>query len=377
MSRAMASIVHPWVALQLTGNPAWVGVIIGLPAIIALGPTFIGGILADRFAKPRLLITTRVALGAVALFLALLAAREGLSIWYLFGLIVAGRSITALGFPAESTLVAEVTTEDELTSANAARNVVSETTEIAGAGLSGVVLAVAGPAAAFTVIGIIYLLSAAAMLFVKSVAPSTGDEEESSLGYKEALSYLRGSPLLQLLFILVFVDLFTVAVFPLLPIYADEVLGVGGAGFGLLMAGLSIGGVAAGVTLVKAGNSLSAPKAIVIGNVGWGVGMAGIAVSEKLVLTFVIVILMGAFSALAGVAWSSLALKAMPAEMRGRLFSIFNVAFQAFFVGALITGFIAAAIGIEAAMWIGAAGSVALPIIIWAASPTFRNAEGQ
>ncbi|MCZ6539440.1 MAG: MFS transporter [Chloroflexi bacterium] len=378
-SGAMAGVVFPWIVLQQTGSPAWVGVIIGVPAIIAIGPTFVGGILADRFSKPNVLVATRFLQMAVALLLALAVASDEFVIWYLLVLVILGRVIAAIGFPAASTLVAEVVNIRDLNSANAARNVVGESTEIIGAGLGGIFLGISGPAAAFSVIAVVYGLSALVMLFVStnpSQVEEIGDQQASNHGFKDAFLYLRASRILQLLFVLVFVDLFTVALFPLLPVYADRVLGVGGAGFGLLMAGLSVGGVAAGAVLVKWGRFINAPKAIVIGNVGWGICMAGIDLSDEPAITLALVVIMGGFGAVTGVAWSSLALKAMPAEMRGRLFSIFNIAFQAFFVGAILTGFIASTLGLSVAMWIGAAGSIIVPAMVWAASPTFRSAEG-
>ncbi len=372
---SMASVAHPWIALQLTGSPAWVGVIFGLPAIIALGPTFLGGVLADRFSKRDVLVVTRVLIAIIALLLALLSVQNDLSIWTLFALIIFGRSFSAIGFPAGSTLVAEIVPEGSLTSANAARNIVGESTEIIGAGISGVVLAVAGTTAAFMMMFLVYAFSAFAMLFVKKQSSTQLDDNESSNpGYRDALVHMKRNRLLQLLFVLVFVDMFTVVVFPLLPIYADEVLNSGQAGFGILLAALSAGGVAGAAILLRAGDSLHAPKLIVIGNVGWGAGMAGIALSEHFVITIAIIVVMGAFGAVTGVAWSSLALNAMPPEMRGRLFSLFNIGFQAFFIGAIAAGFIASTFGLSAAMWIGAAGSAVLPLIVWFASPTFREA---
>ncbi|MCH7969565.1 MAG: MFS transporter [Chloroflexi bacterium] len=377
-SGAMAGVVYPWIVLQQTGSPAWVGIVIGVPAIIAIGPTFFGGILADRIPKPKVLIATRFLQMNVAVLLALFVAQDEFAIWYLFALLVVGRVITAIGFPAASTLIAEVVSNRDLKSANAARNVVGELTEIFGAGLGGIVLGLAGPAMAFSVIAAVYGLSAMVMLWVSprpAQIEEIGDQSTSDYGFSDAFLYLRGSRILQLLFVLVFVDVFTVALFPLLPFYADRVLGAGGTGFGILMAGLSVGGVVAGAALVKSGSPVSAPRTIVIGNVGWGICMVGIDLSDRFAITLVLVVIMGGFAVVTGVAWSSLALRAMPVEMRGRLFSIFNIAFQAFFVGALLTGFVASAFGLSAAMWIGAAGSIIVPTMVWTVSPTFRSAD--
>ena len=380
VSQSMAGVVYPWVVFQQTGSPAWVGIVIGVPAILSIGPTFVGGILADRISKPNLLVATRLLQMIVALLLAISVTGEEFAIWYLFGLLIIGRAIVAIGFPASSTLIAELVSEKDMNSANAARSVVAESTEIAGAGLGGVALVILGPAAAFLTIASIYGLSAISMLFVRTSdrhIDMTEPGQNSGVRLRDAFAYLRKSRILQILFVLALVDFFTVAIFPVLPAYADQKLGVSGAGFGLLMAGLSVGGVVAGLALVKYGNSMNAPKAIVIGNVGWGICMVGVERSGTLTTTLMILIIMGAFGAVTGVAWSSLVLRSMPIELRGRLFSIFNIAFQGFFLGAILSGFISSNFGLSIAMWFGAAGSIVVPTAIWAVSPAFRAASDE
>ena len=359
----------------MTGSPVWVGVIFGVPAILSFGPTLIGGALADRVSKRDVIIVTRLAVASSAFVLALISVQDALSIWLLFLVVVFGRIAHGIGWPSSSTMIAEIVPESELSSGNAGHNVVRESTEIAGAGVGGIVLGTAGVTPAFFAIAIVYTVSALMMFLVSArTPPAPTDDEQPKRGYHEAFSFLRGDRLLQFLFVMVLVDFFTAIMFPLMPIYADEVLDVGEAGFGTMMASLAVGGLLGGLFLLRVGNSMNAPKALVLGNVGWGVGMFGIILSDQLAVTTLIIVFMGVASAFSGVAWASLALSAMPADIRGRLFGIFHIAMQAFYIGAITAGVIATHVSLNAAMAIGAIGSILLPTIVWLMSPTFRNA---
>src|SRR4051794_28611510 len=105
----MQRIGQDWLALQLSNDS---GVVLGLLTALQFGPTLVlsmyGGVLADRYAKRRVLVITQALMGVLALILAILVATGGGALWHRFVLAPGLRAVSALGAPGRPAFVSAV-----------------------------------------------------------------------------------------------------------------------------------------------------------------------------------------------------------------------------------------------------------------------------
>src|SRR4051794_20720869 len=105
----MQRIGQDWLVLQLSGGS---GVALGLITALQFGPTLLlsmyGGVLADRYAKRRMLLITQSLMGVLALVLGILVATGTVALWHVFLLAGALGSVAAIDAPVRQSFVSEM-----------------------------------------------------------------------------------------------------------------------------------------------------------------------------------------------------------------------------------------------------------------------------
>jgi MFS family permease len=149
-----------------THSPLWAGVTTAarIVPIVALGP--LGGVLADRFDRRRIMIISDVTrMGLMVLLAAVAAAR--LPILLAPVLAALATAAAAPYLPCVAAVTPRVVGDADLPGANAARSAVSGVSIIAGPALGGVLLLLGSPALAFVLNALTFGLSALAVLAVR------------------------------------------------------------------------------------------------------------------------------------------------------------------------------------------------------------------
>ena len=255
----MQSVALHWHIYLLTGSPLALG-LVGLTRAL---PTALfslwGGVVADRRDRRLVMLAAQsgMALVAVALAGLTLAHRETLPALYLLNAL--GAAAGAFDNPSRQALIPRLVPPASLPGALALNLAMFQTALIAGPGLAGLVLAGSGtggftglPHAAASgagthAIAIIYGLNALSFLGVLAVlarlktsgrveAPAGGVHEPPLAALKEGLRFVLTTPVMVWSTGLDFVATFFAGAMSLLPIVADKVLGVGPAGYGMLVA---------------------------------------------------------------------------------------------------------------------------------------------
>ena len=142
---AMATVAVPFAVLRSGGSASDIGFV----AVSGLVPTIVflllGGVVADRLPRQRVMVLANVVQGAMQAAFALLVL-TGRAQLYEMMLLTAGRGV-AFGFymPAAQGLLPQTVAATELASANAIRRLGLNAAQISGAAFGGIVIAVAGP----------------------------------------------------------------------------------------------------------------------------------------------------------------------------------------------------------------------------------------
>jgi len=375
----MQSTAQAWLVLKLTGSGVDLGLIIAaqtLP-ILLLGP--VGGTIADRFGKYRILWWTQAFAGVQALALSLLVLTGGAQLWLLFVFAVLLGLINCLDNPTRQTFVGEMVPRDQLRNAVTLNTVMVNLARAVGPAIAGVLIATVG-------IGWCFMLNAVSFIFVLAALRAIHTDElhladpivrgDGRGGLMEGFRYVASTPLLRnALLMMALVGTLSYEFQVSLPLMAKYTFHGGAETYGVLTACVGIGAVVGG--LIAASRRNTAASALVRAALFFGVaiGLAALApdsLTEKLAL-----LLVGAGSVtFLSLGSTTLQLSSDPA-MRGRVMSLWSVAFMGSTpIGGPVVGWIGSAAGPRWALGIGAAAAIAAAALGWMTLVSSRKAPG-
>ncbi|MEV4951979.1 MFS transporter [Paenarthrobacter nitroguajacolicus] len=164
----MQRLAQDWLVLQLTGSPAAVGLAVALQFLpmLVVGP--ISGVLVDLFPKRRILLVCQSVAALLAAGLAVWNAMGGTDVWVVYASCIALGITSAIDGPARQVFVNEVVGDQGLPAAIGLNSAIGQLGAMAGPALAGVVIAQAGPAAAFAANA---LIGVSVLVMIASIRP--------------------------------------------------------------------------------------------------------------------------------------------------------------------------------------------------------------
>ena len=147
----MQNVAIAWLVLSLTGSAVVLGVVTAarFVPLVLLGPW--GGLIADRSDKRRLLTATQVAMGLLALLLAILSLGHHASLGALLAIVVALGLVNVLDGPVRQSIIGNLVARDEIANAVTLNSVVMNASRIIGPSIGGALIATLGIAPCFFV----------------------------------------------------------------------------------------------------------------------------------------------------------------------------------------------------------------------------------
>jgi MFS family permease len=372
----MQGIAVAWVVLEMTGSKFWLGVINGVPTISIVLFSLIGGVIADSREARRVLLATRVALAVTAVLAALLVSSGQVQLSHLLVYVLLIVGIAAIDMPVSRTLMHEVVGSARLLGAGAAQSVFMNMVNIAAPLGIGVLIGVAGSSAAFWVLGAGY--SVAALLVLNGGPSSQAREARGSNPFEDVaagLSYIRRTPAVAALVGLGFLVPVAGVYFAMVPVIARETLNTGPGGLGVLVASFSVGSLLGSVYLAVNGAMRRRGLSLTLLGVVFGCGMMGFALSNSIELSCAISFVMGVSAGFWQNMLSAMVQLVAAPEMRGRVVSVFTMAFQLMGIGWLAAGTLASAFGNEVTLLVAGATFSVLSIGVFAVSKETRDID--
>ena len=249
----MQSVAMPWLALQLTHSGFLVGLVLAVQFTpVLLGSQF-GGIVADRYRKRSVLLVTQCAFTIPSFSLFLLSSSGHAMYWEILIAAAAAGTINTFDVPARQAFVIEMVGRQDLMNAIALNSSVFNGAAVVGPSVAGVIIGAVGVPICFLANSVSYLAAVAALLLMRNL-PVVVREQKQDQHWREhlaeGLGYARREPMVGLLLIVVGVfSLFAMNRLTLIPLFADQVLHVGAAGFGFLMASMGSGALIGALAL--------------------------------------------------------------------------------------------------------------------------------
>lgn len=339
----------------------------------------LGGAVADRFARTRLLPITALVRAAVMLVMALVAWGGFSNPWPIFLLVAIGGVVNSFDMPAKQGLITDLVPRDVRMNAISLHSVGGLAVGAIGSLASGITAELLGIPAALTGAAVLVLIGGAIVLLIRNVRPPVRDRQTPSRmvvqDAADGIKLMAGMPLVAtLLLMAIAVEIFGFAYQSVIPAMARDELHVTESGLGVLQFAAGMGAVGGAVALSLLGDFRRKGRLLLMVTLVYGLGLFGVALSPSLAVAITLVTLVGAMAAAFDAIQLTLLQATVPDNMRGRVVGgwIFAIGFG--WVGHLAMGAVGEAVGVRWA--IGGAGLVVMvtSLAVLTLAPVLRRA---
>jgi MFS family permease len=364
----MQSMAVGWLALELTNSAFLVGLVAAASSIPILIFTMPAGVMVDRSDKLRLVRLAQCAFLVDATLLWWLTYTHRITIGSLLGLAFISGLIAAVEIPARQSMFIDLVGREDLPDAIALNSSGFNLARVVGPGLAAVVIARLGIAWCFFLNAASFVLVLIGLFLIrlpKWVAQMTNESPWE--GVREALRYMRDTPKVRALMLMVTVySILGVPVLAMMPVVAREMFHMDAAGYGVLMSCIGIGGLTGALGLAALGNRASRMTLLVAASIAWPLLLLAFALTRVPWVAYVLLLGVGCTMILNGAIANGLLQGMVPDALRGRMMAAYGlvVVGLAQVVGALVAGTVAHAVGVAAS--IGGAAVLQLSYGIWA-----------
>lgn len=355
----MQSIALSWLVLELTGSGTALGTVLAMQFLPTLLLAPIGGVLADRFEKRRLIIGTQTAAGLLALTLGVITLTDVVELWMVYALAAGFGMVTALDNPSRQTFVMEMVGPEDVSNAITLNSVVVNAARVVGPAVAGVVIATAGVGECFVFNGASYAAVVIAMLLIRSdqLHPSQRTKR-APRQVRDGFRYVWSEPTLRTTIVmLVLIGTLTFEFSITLPMLAEFTFGAGPTGLAIMTSAMGAGAVIGGLAVAAAGPPT--PQRLIAVAASFGLAVATIAVMPVIELVYVTLPLVGVTS-VSMIAWSNATLQLhSDPQMRGRVMALFSMALMGSTpIGGPIVGWVGDHANPRVALLLGAASAM-------------------
>jgi MFS family permease len=320
--------------------------------LLVLGP--VGGALADRFPRRRLLLVTQALMMVQAFALWGVWEAGYANYWVLFGIALAGGIVFAINTPAWQSIVPQLVPRTHLQNAITLNSTQFNVARAVGPMLAGLLIAQVGAGWCFLVNALSFLAVLAALLAISSsdVATRTADDAAPGIreGFQESLRFLRAEPGLRIALCVtaVFAGL-AAPIVQLVPVLSVEVLDIGAESYGLLLGSFGIGAVAMAVVIGTVDQRVLPSRLLTCGLGLAGCAIVGLALSPTVPVGVLwMVAYGGAYVTVASMNMSTIQ-SLSDDHIRGRITSLWLMTFGTCFpFGTMLMGVAADAFGVRA-----------------------------
>lgn len=319
----MMRAVFLWHIYDLSKSTAvlsLVGLLSFLPAPIA---SLAGGAIADAYDRRKIVLVAQMIGLCCASMLCILGATGAASVPLMLSIIVLNAAASAFEAPARQATLPTLVPKEEFSRAVTVMGTGGAFAFVSGPALGGVLIAAHSVAFAYGCAAALYVISMILVSRVEMPRATTDSKRAISIaGLLEALRFLKHKPVI---LAAMSIDLFAVVfggATALLPVYANEILAVGEAGYGLLAASFEIGALLTSLLLIIFPPMRRLGRAIVSSVIVYGFATIVFGISRSFPLSIAAYVLAGMADQVSVVGRSTLVQTETPDELRGRVSSV-------------------------------------------------------
>ena len=339
----MQQVAQSWLVFEMTRSSFYLGLDYFFGQLPILLLTLIGGVVADRHDRRYVLLGSQLVQMGTAFALAALILLNLVRVEYILLLSFITGLGQAFGGPAYQALIPSLVQKKDLPNAIALNSIQFNLARVFGPLLAGATLAAFGSAACFGLNGLSFLVVILALLSmnIKHVKPS--DPKPMMQELKGGLRYAKGEPTIVALTILAALTTFLgLPLLTFLPVFARDIFQGDVNRFSQMMAYSGAGAVCGALVVAWLGHFKHMGRTLLIIQVAFGALITAFAMSRILWLSNALLFFSGAALLMTFSMTSSLVQLIVPDHLRGRVMSIYMVAFRGGMpLGSLAAGYAA------------------------------------
>jgi predicted MFS family arabinose efflux permease len=336
----MQELAQNWLVLEISGSPFWLGLDSFLGEIPIFILSLVGGVVADRMDRRRLLLMSQLVQMSSAFLLTVLIATGYVRIWHILVLSGVVGTAQAFGGPAYQALVPSLVSKEDLPNAIALNSIQFNLARVIGPVLGGLALTHLGAAWCFGLNGISFVavIISLLLLHINFQPKKTGESMLASM--KQGIGFIRNQgAMVGLIGIAFCMTAFAIPMITFLPVFAKDVFQAGPQIYTWFLASSGVGSVVGALTVAALGNVKNKGRVALVMLICLGASISAFSLSKNVLLSCAMLFLSGAFMMGAFAMISSLVQLITANEMRGRVMSVYNVAFRGGMpLGSLLAG---------------------------------------
>lgn len=325
----MQSVAQSWLVLSMTGSAFYLGLIAFLADLPFMLFALVGGVAADRLDRRKLLLGSQYTQMFCAFALTALLAARHLQVWHMMMAVLIAGIAQAFGGPAYMALVPSLVKRDDLPNAIALNSIQFNLARGIGPLLAGAALATVGATLCFALNGVSFIAIIISLYIIRASFVPAKTDDSVLAGMRDGFSYLKQRGPLWHLSVLGFVAAFCgVPLLTLLPVFARDVFHIGATGYSRMMAVSGAGAIAGALLYASLSHRQGHGRMALRVQIAFALLLAVFALSRNLWLSYAALFLGGVCLIALFASITSLVQMATNEEMRGRVMSIFMLAFR-------------------------------------------------
>ena len=345
----MQNVAQSWLVWELTRSPMAIGIVAFFDSMPRLLVGALGGAIADRFDRRRVLMITQTLAMIQAIIFWLAVWYQVIAFWHIAVLSFFLGVVNTINQTARQSLVNSLVPREDLLNAIGLQSSVFNFSKILGPTTGGIIIAYIGIADCFLVNALSFL-ALIVNLQMMELPPWERKKDRQSIAadIREGFLYVRGSRrIFHIISISYVMAMFGAPYNRFVPIFATNILHVGPTGFGVLMSAPGFGATLAALTLASVKKMRVGIRWICVAVWGFALSLALFAFSQFFFLSLLFLAGVG-FCQIAERALSNTAIQLeTPPNLLGRVLSLFFMDRGLWSLGGVFMGMSASAIGIS------------------------------
>jgi predicted MFS family arabinose efflux permease len=291
--------------------------------------SLIGGVVADRAERRKILLGSQYAQMACATVLTVLVATSRIQVWHMLCLSFVSGLAQAFGGPAYQALIPTLVKREDMPNAIALNSIQFNMAVTIGPALAGQALAKLGEQWCFGLNALSFLAPVVSLSMITARYLPAKTTESIFASLKEGITFVRKQGSMEALIVLAFcMTALSMPMRTYIPVFVKDLFHRGPETYGNLLSLMGIGSICGSLTVAGMGNIRNKGRVALATLISLGAGIAGFSLSRSLPLSYVMLVLVGASMMAVFATVTSLVQLIATNEMRGRVMSVYNCAFR-------------------------------------------------
>lgn len=357
--------------VELTDSPLMLGVLAFFRSIPMLVLSPLGGILADRMSRTRLLLIAQGIMASTDFTIGVLVLLGRVEMWYLAIAGIFVGSAFALSMPARTALISDLVPRSVVSNAVALTSTTVNSARVIGPTVAGFLIGIIGIAGTYFIQVGAYLFAFVNIRAIDTTNTFPRHEGSAIKAMADGFRYVLGAPtLLALMMLGISPALFSMPMVMLMPVFVKQDLQAGPEALGMLLGLLGVGAIIGSILVVAFSHVKYKGAAVMLAALMDAVLVIGLAFSDSLLKAGIVLALMGIFQAIYLAMIQTILQLVTTRRMRGRVISIWMLGWGLTPVGLLPMSAIAESVGTPVAMVLSGSLGVLIAVGVMLRAPT-------